>query len=156
MTTINNAYDAYWFLYHHPKSVNVDPKHPLVDTSEYEHPGIKGLTSARSGKKRDTEFKKAFAEHRTTMEWKGQFIYNLDIHYAKVDPETRRIEDDQSKNTVIEVWLETGPAMWEDLANQYISNTHDTSLDCGGPTFDEALIVLANKVKEKYGDYEHE
>jgi hypothetical protein len=30
---------------------------------------------------------------------------------------------------------------------------HDTDLDCGGVTFDEALIKLAKKILKKHGDY---
>jgi hypothetical protein len=30
---------------------------------------------------------------------------------------------------------------------------HDTDLDCGASSFDEALIELANLVMKKYGNY---
>lgn len=93
--------------------------------------------------------------------------YGMDIHYAKVDPVTHTVEDDESRNTLIEVWLEYGP--YEDLAKDFpeydkdfpeyaqenFQRTHDPALDCGGPTFDEALIVLANKVLFHYGDYKN-
>ena len=32
-------------------------------------------------------------------------------------------------------------------------NYHDTKLDCGAPTFDEALVKLARLVKRHYGDF---
>ena len=30
---------------------------------------------------------------------------------------------------------------------------HDWKLDCGAPTFDEAIVKLANLVLKEYGDY---
>lgn len=153
MRVIDNAYDSYWFLYDHPKSVTEHPDHPLVDLDQYAFGGI-GSThlGARKGKKRDNEYNRAFNEHATDFYWHGQFINNLDIHYAKVNSITRSTKD-EPRDTV-EVWLETGAALWEDYAHKYIGNTHNPELDCGGPTFDEALIKLANLVLKHYGDYD--
>lgn len=86
----------------------------------------------------------------------------LDIAVAKVNPKTKRIEDtidpktgslieDREGNTETRIWLETGlkcgsirgQPMWG----------HDIDLDCGGATFEEAIVTLALKVREKYGDY---
>lgn len=71
----------------------------------------------------------------------------LDIYVAKVNPETCEMEIDKKlryKNTKTEVWLEIG---------QYDKNCnwHDTELDCGGDTYEEAIIILANNVYDKYG-----
>lgn len=158
---IKTAYDAYWFLNSHPNCVEIDPDHPFVDTSTYAYPGIgvvgtDKMIMAREGKPRDAEYERAYKELAVADHWRGQFINNLDIFYAMVNPVTKRIEKDTSKNTKIEVWLETGPAYFDEHTNQYRSNMHDTRLDCGGDTFEEALIKLANSVKEKYGDYERE
>jgi hypothetical protein len=88
---------------------------------------------------------------------------NLDIYYTKVD-ETRTINDDHTKNVNIECWLEFGKLEWHEAFDvyeggtnkPYILNYHDYELDCGAPTFDEALVILANNVLEKYGDYERD
>lgn len=70
---------------------------------------------------------------------------------VKVNPETNEIDDDLSKNTKVQVWLEHGP--WEKSADAiFPQHTHDWDLDCGGDTFEEAIIELANLVKKHYND----
>lgn len=82
-------------------------------------------------------------EHRI---FKDDFEYDrLWMHVTKVNPITDEIDDDETKNTKTEVWLECFP----DNENGIF---HDTDLDCGGDTFEEAIIKLASLVKEKYGD----
>ncbi len=154
MRIIDNAYDAYWFLYEHPASVTEHPDHPLVDIDLYEFKGIgKSKIAARRGKKPDAEYTRAHKEKATRFDWHGQFIHNLDINYAKVNAITRRTDNEPADT--VEVWLESGAAMWdESYYNSYIGNVHDIDLDCGAPTFDEALIILANLVLKKYGDYD--
>ena len=78
----------------------------------------------------------------------GQFNNELYVEVVKVNPNTNKIDYiDRSKNTKVEIWLEHGPydAEWGGC-------THDIDLDCGGDTFEEAIIKLAQLVKEKYGD----
>lgn len=82
------------------------------------------------------------------------FIDNIVLIYVKINPETNSITDTDA-DTQVQVWLESGPQEWNDALQDYIP-THDPDLDCGGDTFDDALIALANKVKEHYGDYESE
>jgi len=65
---------------------------------------------------------------------------------VKVNPKTRKIDDYPSKNTLIEYWLETGSC-----DHEVGYNTHDPSLDCGGASFEEALVKLARGVKRNYG-----
>jgi len=100
------------------------------------------------------------ANHRVTGFAGTSFMDVLDVTIMKVDPTTHRVEDDAlgipslSRNTEIEVWLESGPGYSdpegiEDVASVPI---HDPELDCGGPTFEAALITLAEKVAAKYGD----
>ena len=150
-----NAFEAYWFIYNHPNCVDVDPAHPLVNMDEYEWEGIQpNGWGKREGKSRDDlEFERAIRENAQTFYWEGQFIYNLDFDYHMVNPETGAIDNDKSKNTKMEVWLETGPAYFDDYGGRYQRNMHDTRLDCGGATFEEALIELANLIKKYYGDY---
>ncbi len=80
------------------------------------------------------------------------FSYCLDVDVVKVDPETNRIEADDSRNSNTQVWLECGPAVLDE--NGIPHQTHDIYLDCGGNTFEESIVHLALLVKEKYGDYE--
>ena len=72
---------------------------------------------------------------------KGKFIPALDVDVAMVNPVTREIDRDPAKNTRLEVWLETGPE----------AGFHDLMLDCGGETFEEAIIKLASLVDTYYG-----
>ena len=104
---------------------------------------------------------KAFADFNF-INSKGQpyisaFLRLLDIDVQKVDPITHRVEDDNNRNTLTEVWLELGPQYqtdsfendtWEDEEWHY--NSHDMNLDCGGETFEIAIVNLANKVEEFY------
>ena len=69
------------------------------------------------------------------------------IHVTKVNPATNAVDDDRQKNTKVAVWLECFP----DNENVY-GRFHDVDLDCGGDTFEDAIITLAGLVKEKYGD----
>jgi hypothetical protein len=75
----------------------------------------------------------------------------LDIDVVKVCPETNAIEDDPALNTKTQIWLEFG-GMDEDEYFGVIP-CHDIDLDCGGDTFEEAIIKLANLVLKKYGNY---
>ena len=70
----------------------------------------------------------------------------LNIYVAKVNPLNSTIEDNEDLNIKTEVWLECG---------KYDRNTywHDTELDCGGDTYEDAIIELANLVFKEYGGY---
>ena len=100
---------------------------------------------------------KAFADFNF-LNSKGQpymsaFLRLLDIDVQKVDPTTHRIEDDESRNTLTEVWLELGTQYQDEIFNEHEKwhyNSHDMNLDCGGETFEIAIIELAKKVEEFY------
>lgn len=79
--------------------------------------------------------------------YKGHFQECLYIEVVKVNPKTKRIENDENLNTSIEVWLESGPYFKE-------YSTHDIDLDCGGNSFESSICELAKLVKEKYTDDE--
>lgn len=149
-----DAYEAYWFIYNHPRCIVIEPSHPLVDFSQYEHLGFgEDHFLAHAGKPQDAEYTRGREEWADFEAWRGQFINNLSFDYVKVNPKTNSIDDDKSKNTDIRVWLETGPAYWENFSGRYRENMHDPALDCSGKTFEDALILLAFLIKEKYGDY---
>lgn len=82
----------------------------------------------------------------------------LMINVVKVNPVTQEIDDNEEKNTLVQVWIETGAwHMPEDypeedrwqISKDGIQN-HDYDLDCGGNSFEDAIIELAKLVKEKY------
>lgn len=81
------------------------------------------------------------------------FGKNTDIMVVKVNPVTKEISEDVHTNTETAVWLETG--------NSFINTdpmmgrigemgTHDYLLDCGGSTYEEAIIQMANQLDETY------
>lgn len=72
--------------------------------------------------------------------FEGEYTRHLYVEVVKVDPVTKCIESDTHRNTETNVWFETGPAGF-----------HDLDLDCGGATYEEATIKLANLIFEKYG-----
>ena len=77
----------------------------------------------------------------------GSFQQALDIMVVKVNPRTNSIDDDRSKNTKTQVWLESGAYLYEENAGYWIAS-HDIALDTGGDTFEEAVINLANLVSK--------
>lgn len=77
----------------------------------------------------------------------------LHVFVTTIDPRLKAInEKDESKNTQLEFWLECGP-LDKTHSKEFGQPifTHDTDLDCGGRTFEEAIIKLAKLVRRKYG-----
>jgi len=74
-------------------------------------------------------------------------IRSLDVDMAKVNPKTGRIDDDEAKNTRVDYWLEGGP-----FGKKHEAYMHDPNLDCGGETFEEAIVKYAELVKKHYGN----
>jgi hemerythrin-like domain-containing protein len=93
--------------------------------------------------------------------YSNEFRRCLDIDVQKVNPETCSIDDDESKNTKVEIWLECGePYTYKELdapgwfkeesdLDEVRYSSHNTDYDCGGNTFEEAIVNLANIVWEK-------
>lgn len=77
--------------------------------------------------------------------FRNLFECGLYTAVVKINPETRAVDDDPAKNTEVEVWLEHGSY------DDNYQHTHDFNLDCGAPTFEEAIIKLAELVKVHYG-----
>ena len=81
----------------------------------------------------------------------SRFVNCLDIEVVKVDPVTNRIENDQKRNTKTAVWLEAGRYYPEATGSPHDPKFgHNPYLDCGGDSFEEAIIKLAKKVKAFY------
>lgn len=77
----------------------------------------------------------------------------LEIEVVKVNPVTKCIDDDTSKNTETAVWLE----FCNDLQDESVyklgwQNAHWTELDCGAETFEKAIIKMAGLVYKIYGE----
>jgi hypothetical protein len=86
----------------------------------------------------------------------------LEIEVVKVNPKTNRIDDDERENTATRVWMECGPYLRpEELSAEerrhlpYGIPSVDLQLSCGAPTFEEAIIKLANRVARRYGRSRH-
>ena len=149
MPNIATAYEAFWFLTNHPKfrcrdAALVNPKKPVkVEKGER----IRTLRDQMPWRKGDKYQILEFAHEREAMS------SNLDIFYAKVDKHGV-VNTDAGKNTFNECWLEFGPIKQTVSDGQLkLEHYHDTNLDCGAPTFDEALVKLARLVLKHYGDY---
>jgi len=79
----------------------------------------------------------------------SMFHRALDIQPVKVNPKNNTIEDDTTLNTKTRIWIES--ASDYDIENRCFT-THDGFLDCGGDTFEEAIIELAKLVYHYYGE----
>lgn len=149
---IRNAYDAYWFLYYHPKFSVPDRIEVCPDEVMAEDEYV-AYTKDRGGK-----CYRVF-KHGYLRALKN----NLDIHYALTNKPGGKgtIVEDKSKNKYVECWLEYGPLSYDYTSGgtydwdvvTHLQHYHDIQLDCGAPTFDEALVILAKKVQRLYGDY---
>jgi hypothetical protein len=169
---LRNAHEAYWFLHEHPKFIRKerDPLEP-EEVDDAKKPATKPKKGDELSK--ITRRRKGF---RVVKDKGGNFwrewnltvpaiVENLDIHYAAVD-ERGRVSNDATKNQFSECWLEFGQVVyghhhdskkeWRGTERAYKMYYHDTDLDCGAATFDDALVKLAKKVKKKYGDFKSE
>ncbi len=84
------------------------------------------------------------------------FHKSLDIDVVKVNSENSTIEDDDLLNTKTQVWLEAGEPYSGDESGipgvdpeEVFFNSHNIDYDCGGDTFEDAIIKMANLVYEK-------
>lgn len=76
-----------------------------------------------------------------------------DITPHKVCPETNAIEDDDSLNTRLQWWYEFGP--WSLYPGEHDRGpyaTHDYHLDGGADTYDQAVLDIARKIHQNYGN----
>ena len=140
------AYEAYWFLYDHPKFkckeaiLHLTPTRPLPKRHK-----LLVMRDSMPWNKDKTYVVEVFPLYRHAIQ------INLDIHYALVD-KRGRVNDDATQNTFTECWLEFGPVKYEIHDGQLAPmHYHDIKLDCGAPTFDQALVKLARLVKKHYG-----
>lgn len=96
----------------------------------------------------------------TDLRTYGAFKTCLDTDVVKVNPVDNRINDDPKLNTATRIWLECGRWMMPHELSDYYDREYfpqgvacnDWGLMCGGDTFEEAIVNLANKVYERYDD----
>lgn len=94
--------------------------------------------------------------HRRLMRDHG-ITRSVDIAVVKVDPITRHAEDDDALNTHTQVWVEMGKWEWPtskpiDEHSLRDAHFHDTDLNCGGDSFEQAIIVAAICLHTVYGN----
>lgn len=147
-----NTHEAFRVYY------DYEPVHPLTDQEYEDHVKRYEESEGKAFRPLDPTFLKdstqniyddfrAMGENGKILEdhhnSDSKFQKCLDIDVVMINPENGYIDSDKSKNTQIEILLECG--MLEDG-----SPAHDIELDCGGYTFEEAIINLANLVIEHY------
>jgi len=159
---IRTAYEAFWFIHEHPKlncfeTVLADKKTLRIETKAARSLGKELNVKLTAVRRRFKTLKdECDGKKYRVMEYlaldRNAIDCNLDIFWAKVDGR-RRVNKDKAKNTFTECWLELGPIYFVVTnGSVHLQHSHDVNLDCGAPTFDEALIKLARKVRKHYGD----
>ena len=155
--SIKDAYDAWWFLYNHPK-LNVQERDEVTPEEAADLEAGGSLVARDSGGKCWRVWRHL---------WRHALDENLDIFYARTNKPGGhgRVDDDASKNKWAECWLEFGPIYYgyaysggKEPAGDWDTETtlhhsHDPYLDTGGGTFDQGLVRLARNVLRRYGDY---
>lgn len=89
--------------------------------------------------------------HEKYIETERGMVEALEISVMKVDLETCRVSDDESKNTKTEVWYEICiVSSWPSQCDAV--RTHAWQIDGGGDTYEEAVIKAARQVHDAYGN----
>lgn len=108
-------------------------------------------------------FSESWAYLSAHPEFEGHFPECFDFDAMYVCHDTSRVEDDSTRNTCPQVWVEGGWLSAEELAKGESwglsqkemlegARAYDAYLDTGGWTFEEAVCNLAMAVKYHYGD----
>ena len=94
------------------------------------------------------------------------FAYPQETIVLLIDPhlickKTNRVEDDARLNDTLQYWVEVLVPFeidWSVPSSEYaytkgrkFALTHDTDLDCGGYTYEEAIIKAHKLMTKKYG-----
>lgn len=78
----------------------------------------------------------------------GYFSRCLSMQVVKENPATHSVDEDTMLNTKVQVWLEFGGIEFSEEMGRLVP-IHDTDLDCGADTFEEAIIELAKLCRRK-------
>lgn len=81
----------------------------------------------------------------------------VEVESTYVNPDTKCIDDHDSKNTLFQVWIEAGPMVafnpkFRTRQDPALVHSHDLRLDCGADDLETALLYLAARVKTFYND----
>lgn len=76
------------------------------------------------------------------------FPVSLYIMVVRVNPENDEVDDDKKMNRKTQVWIECGNWIVDAYTQEY-TTCHDPELDTGGDTFEDAVISLANIVRQR-------
>lgn len=91
-----------------------------------------------------------YLKNLDSVHYKGESYFDkcLYMTVVKVNPKTMEIDDNTDLNTKTQVWLEFGEVYFDKMFKSPMV-THDPDLDCGGDTYEEAIIDLADLVQRK-------
>lgn len=100
--------------------------------------------------------------------WNGHIIDAFDqlvlIELQAVNPDTDEIDDDETRNTRFDTWIEAGPmSRWDEdmdvpppeggwTDDNRFTRSHDYRLNVGAQTHWEAMLFLAARVRTLYND----
>jgi len=94
--------------------------------------------------------------HERHLEHDGLVTESLHVMVVKVNPETERREEDEELNTKTVIWVEMGKRGWPkhptDDPHTWDHRWHDIDLDCGGDTYEQAIITAAIYLHHAYGN----
>lgn len=91
--------------------------------------------------------------HVTFLQWEGTLRAGWpSIEPHKVNPDTGHAEYLSTLNTQLEWWYEFGPYMLHPGEHGELVPFHDTSLDGSAPTYEQAIVDIAGKMWEHYGN----
>lgn len=107
-----------------------------------------------------------FLKNHPMFRYKGESMFHrcLTVDVVKLNPRTERVEytkrgeEDHRRNTETCVWLECGAYMRpeefteeERKSRPHGDPSYDSGLNCGGATFEEAILALSDLVLDQYG-----
>lgn len=78
----------------------------------------------------------------------NRFMQGLWVTVTEIDPMTGYSSPDPSRNTAVRILLEHGPITEDPHFGRMF--THDLRLDSWGATFEEAIIQMAELVRQYY------
>lgn len=82
--------------------------------------------------------------------WERGVDAGLEFRPVKVNPDSGEIDEDPSRNTRLEIWVEVFPTdlRGDDLAPRL----HDYACDTGGATYEEAVVAVAREIYRRHGN----
>lgn len=98
-------------------------------------------------------FEREGLHEKAHIDYNGGMANCVDVHVTRVNPASDEISDDRALNTKTQIWLECGKYPWPGDDCFETGNTyHDCHLDSYADTYEEAVINLAYRIHEAYGN----